>query len=367
MKQKNCRYCNRLLAPKDVSCPACGKRQHYIPELLALLLFVLCFTVMYFQISDALFDANNPEPPPPSVRKQPAPPRSTVAQTRPPYTVNTQRRTTGLQSASRPQPPSQKPTAEARQPATYQDTLFQVLPGDYPFYVAERRWDPKAQRYVFYRRGMHGTERSNPYDNRFNILSENQSDYPVPQSGCGPIALLNLFIWYKNNGLIEESIRYSDPHRYKQHTFQRIDRKIEEIRGYARTPAKGANILEMIVAIDELVQEHSRSPLRIHFDIKRPPLNTHDFLNLARNHRFGILIGRPRKQGSTRLQGYHAVLVVRGDLAGTITIANWGIFQHGLLVNRPDGQWFVPDNESQYEMLITSLITLIPFTPSETP
>jgi len=48
-----------------------------------------------------------------------------------------------------------------------------------------------------------------------------------------------------------------------------------------------------------------------------------------------------------------------------ITIANWGEFSHGSLVQRGDGQWFVPRDPSQHELRINQLTTLIPFAPSD--
>lgn len=63
------------------------------------------------------------------------------------------------------------------------------------------------------------------------------------------------------------------------------------------------------------------------------------------------------------LLGNHAVLCIRGDRSGMITLANWGQFSHGRLVNRPDGQWFIPRDPSQHELRINNLTTLIPFTP----
>ncbi len=363
IKIRNCRFCNRRLSGDDKSCPGCGKKQHYIPELLALLLLILSTWFVVFKLDGDWFKEQEPPPPTPAKAQESPDRRTGYTYYRPPYTIATP-------SRQRPTPPRPvvQPEAtpeRAQQPLpNYRGTQLQQLPGQYPFYVAERKWNPTTRRYDFFRRGMHGSERANPFDNRFSILSENQRNYPVPESGCGPIALLNLFIWYKTNGLLEESVRYADPELYKQHTFKRIDQKIAEIKGHSRTPAHGTNVLEQVVAIDELAQEHSRAPIRIHFEIKNAPLTATDFLNIAHHHRFGILSGRPRAPDSTTLRGYHAVLVVRGDTAGTITIANWGTFQHGLLINRPDGQWFVPDDATQYEMLLSQLVTLIPFTPA---
>jgi hypothetical protein len=248
--------------------------------------------------------------------------------------------------------------------SNYQNTRFkQQTKKAYPFYVARKEWNSETKRYEFYRTGMQGTERVIKNDIRRYFLSENQNDYPKPESGCGPTALLNLYIWYSKFGLIKESIRHANPERYKQLKFREIDRKIAEIQGHARDPATGTNTLEQVMAIDEIVQANSTTPLRIHFEFKAPPLNTQDFIKLSRNYRAGILAVRPKDRQTGLLLGYHAVLVIRGDTSGKISIANWGKFSHGRLIKKSDGQWFIPDTPTQHELLIDQLITLIPFTP----
>jgi hypothetical protein len=234
----------------------------------------------------------------------------------------------------------------------------------YPFYVARKQWNSDTKRYDFYRVGMQGSERIIQNDIRRYFLSENQNDYPTPESGCGPTALLNLYIWYTKFGLIQESIRHSDPEHYKQLKFRQIDRKIAEIQGHARDLSTGTNTLEQVMAIDEIVQANSSTPLRIHFEFKSAPLNTQDFIHLSRNYRAGILAVRPKDPKTGLLMGNHAVLVIRGDTSGKISIANWGDFSHGRLVQKSDGQWFIPDNPTQHELLIEQLTTLIPFTPN---
>lgn len=232
-----------------------------------------------------------------------------------------------------------------------------------PFYVAERKWNPDTQRYAFYRVGMDGTERTTQGGFRRYFLSENQIEYPIPESGCGPTALLNLYIWYLKFGLIKESTIEPDLERYKQRKFREIDQRIHGILGQTRSPERGTNRLEQVLALDELLQAAPDNRVRLHFEFKKPPLDYKDFIRISRNYRAGILTVLPKDPITGEIYGYHAVLAVRGDTSGTITLANWGAFTHGRLVMRPDGQWFIPRNPTEHEMRIVQFTTLIPFTP----
>jgi hypothetical protein len=246
----------------------------------------------------------------------------------------------------------------------YNDTGFLQEAGDYPFYAVKREWNTEKKKYEFYRKGMQGTEIPMRGDARRHFISENQSDYPEPKSGCGPTALLNLFVWYTKFGLLKESITHSNPETYKQLKFKQIDRILLDIQRQSRTRIGGTNTLAGIVAMDELVQQYStRTNTRLHFEIKRPPLHQQDFTELSRNYRAGILSVRPKDKQSGELLDNHAVLCIQGDRSGMITLANWGEFSHGRIVTRPDGQWFLPSNPDQYELRINNLTTLIPFIP----
>lgn len=237
-------------------------------------------------------------------------------------------------------------------------------PIEYPFYVAEKRWNTNQQRYDFYRVGALGEECSNRQDARRYFLSENQANYPDPESGCGPTALLNLYIWYSKFGLLNESIRNADSETYKQLKFREIDQKILEIQKQNHRRDTGTNTMEQILAMDALIQENSQPSLRLHFEIKKPPLQLKDFLNLSRDYRVGLMSVRPLSPQTRRLMAYHTVLVIRGDTSGQITIANWGEFSHGRLIDKPDGQWFIPSDSSQHALKIVNLTTLIPFKPA---
>ncbi len=269
-----------------------------------------------------------------------------------------------VQQTPRKSPSTHRSSTPARsQSVSYQDTSFRQQTGDYPYYTVEKKWNPQRKEYEFWRKGMQGSEIPLKIDARRYFLSENQSDYPEPASGCGPTALLNLYIWYSKFGLLKESIRHSNPETYKRLKFQEIDRKLLNIQRASRTRNGGTNTLAAIVAMDELVKKFSQPPARIHFEIKQPPLERRDFTNLSHGYRVGILSVRPKDPTTGRLMGNHAVLCIRGDTAGMITIANWGEFSHGSFAQRPDGQWFVPQDTSQHELRINHLTTLIPFVP----
>ncbi|MFP4068820.1 MAG: hypothetical protein ACLFVC_01440 [Opitutales bacterium] len=231
------------------------------------------------------------------------------------------------------------------------------------FQTIEKRWNPRKKTYGFFQRSMRGSERILRGDARGAFLSENQADYPEPESGCGPTALLNLYIWYSKFGLLDESVRHSDLRQYKQLKFREIDQRMRALQKRSRTESGGTNTLEQIIVFDELLQSGSRKPLRLHFEIHRPPLATPDFIRLSRNYRAGLLSVRPKNPQTGRIEPHHAVLVIRADTTGKITVANWGRFVHGRLRMRDDGQWFVPDDPTQHELRINHLTTLIPFTP----
>ncbi|MGB0744367.1 MAG: hypothetical protein ACPGSB_07555, partial [Opitutales bacterium] len=225
-------------------------------------------------------------------------------------------------------------------------------------------WNPKKERYEFYRKGTYGREIKKRGDARRYFISENQADYPEPESGCGPTALLNLYIWYTKFGLLEESIKHADFETYKQLKFKEIDRKLLDIQRISRSELGGTNTLAAIVAMDELIQKYSKNKnTRLHFEIKKPPLSHKDFIGISRNYRAGILSVHPKDKRTGKLEGNHAVLCIRSDTSGRITVANWGTYSHGRLVNRPDGQWFVPGNPDEHEMRINNLAVLVPFTP----
>ena len=241
-----------------------------------------------------------------------------------------------------------------------QSTQFKQSAGKFPFYVAEKRWNASKRAYDFYREGRHGAEIVLRRDVRSYFISENQNDYPGAESGCGPTALLNLYIWYTKFGLLKESIRHSNERRYKQLKFSQIDQKILGIQREARSARRGTNTLEQVVALDEIVQENSPKVLRMHFKVKQPPLMIKDFLQLTRNYWAGILSVQPKDPMTGRMMDNHAVLVIRSDTRGMISVANWGTFSHGILVQRDDGQWFIPDDPSQYELRINCLTILVP-------
>jgi hypothetical protein len=354
----HCRFCNHSLAQAKQRCPACQRGQGRAGEVIALgLMLAIIGAVLYLLVSGQTKshrshgeaatnragirdgDRSDRLPAFQPARHQPA------------------------RSAPQDIIPIRLSAAKSAPLINYQGTGFRQTQEHFPYYVAEKKWHPQKKRYDFYRRGMQGAELLMRGDARRYFISENQGDYPEPESGCGPTALLNLYVWYSKFGLLDESIRHSEPEHYKQLKFRQIDRKIRDIQQQSRTQHRGTNTLASIVAMDELVQEHSQGRTRLHFEIKKPPLSLKDFTGLSRNYRAGILSVQPKDPQTGLLMGHHAVLCIRGDKVGMITIANWGEFSHGSLVQRKDGQWFVPRDNSQHELKINNLTVLIPFTP----
>lgn len=235
------------------------------------------------------------------------------------------------------------------------------------YYVWGQSWNPKLQRFDTYKTGMSGTEPTHHSAIRGHFVSENQQDYPQPEGGCGPTALLNLYIWYKKFGLLPEPQAHADPRRYKLLKFEQIDRSIRRIQGDPALREEGTNSLEQMIALDEIVRTESAGQLRIHAEFKSPPLQTQDFLALNRHYRAGILSLQIKDPKSLAMLGYHAALVVRCDRTGKITLANWGGFSHGRLVKRNAQQWFVPDDTEQHEFLVLQLTSIIPFIPDSAP
>ena len=213
--------------------------------------------------------------------------------------------------------------------------------------------------------GRDGTECVIHGADRGMLLSEHQINYPVPESGCGVTAVLDWMLWYQGTGLISRSNQYVDADLYKRRAFESIDRGIYQLRGRFRTAKDGPNTAELIIVFDGLVRQLSKGKIRLSPNTTMAPLSYQTLLDQTRGLRAGILVTRVydgRKRGAPA-GTYHAVALVRTDSTGRVSIGNWGDYQHGRLVMRADGQWFVPDNGAPTILKIDSLITLTPFRP----
>lgn len=234
------------------------------------------------------------------------------------------------------------------------------------FKVVVKRIEEGKIRY--YHQSVSGIERSNTGLNRSGLGSESQLDYPDPESGCGPTALLNILIWYEKYGLIEAQSREANPQRYKQQLFGLIDRQIADVAAISRTSQQGTNSPQIGIALDQLVQAGSKNQLRIHTDFRSAPLQTSDFLEITKQFRAGYLVVRPQSKGNIHVPENedHAVTVLRCDRMGNITLSTWGKIYRGRLKMRGEEQWFIPSNSKHLEMRIKSLVQFIPFKPVTT-
>lgn len=203
----------------------------------------------------------------------------------------------------------------------------------------------------------------NPALNRLSMLAEDQANYSVPESACGPTAMLNILIWYEKFGLIPPLFRDADPSNYKLKLFREIDDRLIQQSGYIRTEELGVNYMDTAVVMDSIIEERTDGKLRIHTDFLEEPLTLNDFLETTKNFRTGYLLVNPKDAITGKLLEGHAVVVIRADRAGYITLATWGQHYHGLIRKRPDGQWFIPQDNSHLELKIRGLIRFIPFEP----
>jgi hypothetical protein len=234
---------------------------------------------------------------------------------------------------------------------------------NYPFHTLEFDLTSGSETATYQRRGFDGVECTSPYLERGAILSEDQANYRAARSACGPTAILDWLIWYQNFGLVPRSTRNSDLETYKRVTFDLIDRELAELRGRFRSELEGANTAEIIMVFDKLVSDLSRGKIRLDCEIKDAPLLLRDLLDQSKNYRAGILIVQVYDPLAPPIGGFHAVAVVRTDIEGRISIANWGKYEHGRLITRPDGQWFASEDRSRPSMKVRSLLTFIPFRP----
>jgi len=208
-----------------------------------------------------------------------------------------------------------------------------------------------------------GNERRNNSQNRLSIISESQYDYPEPESGCGPTALLNTLVWYEKYGLIEPLFHEADPEIYKQRLFAEIDRRILSKSGISRSQLKGSRNTDIAMVLDDIVQQQSGGKLRVHFDYLPALLRLEDLLYTMPNFRTGYLLGYPKTASGETMPVLHAVTLIRADRAGYVTLGTWGEKYRGLLRMRGGEQWFIPQAPHKTEIKIVALMRFIPFEP----
>lgn len=221
--------------------------------------------------------------------------------------------------------------------------------------------DPAGTDQVFTQQ-MLGNERKNNSLNRLSLISESQNEFPQPESGCGPIALLNILVWYEKYGLIEPLFRDSNSKRYKRRLFAEIDRRIFEKSGLQRNDTAGSRSQDIAMVLDDIVNEQSDGKLRIHTDYYPTPLRLANMLDTMPNFRTGYVLGYPQDTNG-KPSALHAMTLIRADRAGYVTLATWGEKYRGLLRMRDGEQWFIPQNPEQVEIRIVGMIRFIPFQP----
>jgi len=243
--------------------------------------------------------------------------------------------------------------------ANAQSQLYQ-----HSFKVIEKTKDPEKNTYDYNYRSIRGNERTNNSLNRLSILSESQHLYPIPESGCGPTAMLNILIWYERFGLIEPFSREADPATYKLAFFNEIDRRITEKSNRARTEKLGTHIYDAAIVMDDLVQELSNGKVRIQTKSVEVPLKLKHFLEMIPNFRSGYMLVTPKDRFTNKLLNPHAVTFIRADRAGYITVGTWGKIYRGVLKRRGADQWFIPSDPEHMELKVIGLLQFTPFEPT---
>lgn len=215
------------------------------------------------------------------------------------------------------------------------------------------------------RRSIRGVEYPNNSLNRLSLLSEDQARYPAPASGCGPVAMLNILVWYEKFGLLEPFTRNADAEAYKQRLFREIDQRLEENAGVERAVRGGTDSVSVARTMDELARGQSGGRVRIETRFLDAPLKRTDFLQTMPDFRSGYLIVRPRDPESGELLGAHAATFLRADRSGYITLGTWGEYYRGLLRERNGEQWFIPGKPGQLDLKVLTLVRFTPFRPEE--
>lgn len=212
---------------------------------------------------------------------------------------------------------------------------------------------------------VEGTELYNDSQHRLSITSENQHNYPIPQSGCGPTAMLSILMWYEDYGILKALYRDASLRQYKLNLFREIDNHLRWQAGVNRTKNTGVDNSDVAVTMDFIFKMRTKGDVRIHTEVKSQPVRVRDLLRAIRNFRSGFLIVTPKNPKNGELMNQHATVIIQADKEGNITLGTWGQLYHGSLEERPDGQWFIPKDSSHLELKVQELIFFTPFQPKK--
>ncbi len=258
-----------------------------------------------------------------------------------------QRPTPAQDSRSNPAPPPDSPHEKS------------------PFYVVEAVSGNAG--IEFQRRGAHGREwlGGNPGEWRRRVPSYHQLDFPEPESGCGPVAILNWLTWYQDLGMLTKSIDWLGTDMRADDNHRLIEEEIVSLRNRTTGLRGGTTSLEIICAFDRIVNRLSNQRIRLGYEVYDVPLSIDDLTRFTRGFRSAILLVRPVNPETGKLESLHAVSVVAGDRAGYLMLNNWGERLHGALRNEPNGQFFSPSNVESPRLKLEQLICLVPFIPND--
>lgn len=223
-------------------------------------------------------------------------------------------------------------------------------------------WRVKDGRGQFYRTTFSGEEVVlRRGDARRRVPAFHQKNFPEPESGCGPTAVLNWMLWMRELGCFGEAENGADSAVFARHIFWEIDREIREMRKEDLPSRNGSNRAQIAAAMDRLARDWSGGTVRMAVRAYETPLKMVDLLSFIRGQRAGILIGQVVENAQTGEAGdFHALNLVAVDRGGGLMVNNWGERVYGYLRTYPDGQYFYPENAEQAGLKIIEALCMVP-------
>lgn len=238
--------------------------------------------------------------------------------------------------------------------------------GNGPYEVLEA--SPSATGAVrFFPFRMEGTEiRGAGAEARRHVPAMNQRDFPEPESGCGPTAVLNWMLWMQDQHLLGTPRETHGLEARALAGFQRIEEEIRRLRGTEAGGSRGgSNEFEIISAMDRLAYQLSSGDVRMAYRRFHAPLKMAEVLEFTTGYRSGILIGRVVEDRATgQLGEYHALNLVAGDRSGYLMVNNWGERVYGALRTEPDGQYFYASTADHPPIKVERALCFVPFRPA---
>lgn len=199
---------------------------------------------------------------------------------------------------------------------------------------------------------------------RRQVPALRQEDFPEPETGCGPAAMLNWLLWLEAQRALRFPREWTTAATPRQ-LYEAIETTLAEIRRES-TPGKRGPMRtdELVAVMDRLVREYSDGALRLAPEVFEAPVKISDLITFNRGYRCGFLVGEVLDdEASDQSTLSHVVSLVAADRQGGVMLNNWGARVYGHLRNEAGQQVFRARNADHPPMRIDCVIRLIPFSP----